>query len=192
MARLSSFAPLQEDTPRIAVEFRSVTLLDVPLIFELLHEGAVHGSFSNYYLRYTGSVQLLGMILHGVVGQYLQKRSSTRRYAWRIVTRADDHRQELGFLKQWEGVNAEGGLELELELLAVKPECRNRGIGTAVIAALTKRLQGESRLTVYCTKYARAMQHVLKRSQFRRNTRTGNLGLEHYTLSTSESLERTS
>jgi hypothetical protein len=42
---------------------------------------------------------------------------------------------------------------------------------------------------VYCSKYARAMQHILKRHQFKRNTRFGVPRIEQYVFVESPSTQ---
>jgi ribosomal protein S18 acetylase RimI-like enzyme len=132
-----------------------------------MSEGAIAGSFSDAFIERTGSVKLLWTILRSVVAQNFQNSSSGRRYEWQIIVRPTGH--DVGFLKLSQGP----GPAQNLELVAVHAEYRNQGIGTAVVEHITSRLPEGAQLTVHCTKYARAMQHILKKYQIWRSPTRG-------------------
>lgn len=159
-----------------SLSFRKASFLDVPLIFDLISEGAINGSFSDKFIQRTGKFRLLGLVLSGVVSQHLQMWFSPKHYDWQVIS--DASREDVGFLKLWNG--NEVSRHHNLEFLAISPSHRNRGIGIKVLEHITSNLPEGAQLIVHCTKYARAMQHILKRHQFRRNTKFGVPGLEEY------------
>jgi len=72
--------------------------------------------------------------------------------------------------------------KVDLELLAICPESRNSGIGTAVLNQVASEVPAGWVLYVHCTKYARAMQHILKRRHLKRNVKFGVPYLEEYQI----------
>lgn len=158
------------------LSYHRAGLLDVPLIFQLIQEGSESGSFSDAFIRRTGSVHLLGQILRSVVQQYFQPKQASARYEWQIFSLANG--EAAGFYKLTKGVAP--NLDCDLELLCVSPALRNQGIGAAVLDRVNAQVPHGARLVVHCTKYARAMQHLLKSRQLRRNVKFGVPQVEEY------------
>ena len=77
--------------------YRRAHFLDVPLIFQLLQEGAETGSFSDVFVTRTGSCKLLGVILRGIAMQFFQPIKASSRYEWQVISNGDG--VEVGFLK---------------------------------------------------------------------------------------------
>jgi ribosomal protein S18 acetylase RimI-like enzyme len=67
-----------------------------------------------------------------------------------------------------------------LDLLAICPAYRNQGIGSNVLEHVMSGLPNSGQLIVHCTKYARSMQHILKRHKFKRNVKFDVPTLEEY------------
>lgn len=160
----------------LVLSYRRASLLDVPLIFQLLQEGAEAGSFSDGFIARTGSTNLLGVVLRGVVLQYFQSSKLNARYEWQVISIPEG--VEVGFLKVSNGLGA--GKDSNLELLAICVEHRNKGIGSAVLENIQSRVSAGGHLYVHCTKYARAMQHILKRHGLKRNAKFQVPNLEEY------------
>lgn len=158
------------------ISFRRASLLDVPLIFDLMSAGALTGVFSDAFVQRTGCVKLLGMILQSMACQYLPFNKASDYYTWQIISSATG--EDVGFAKVAKGVGPNG--DTHLQLLAVCPQHRNHGIGTAVLERVQGEVPNGAQLVVHCNKYARAMQHILKRHRLKRNVRFGVPQLEEY------------
>ena len=146
----------------VELSYRDASLLDVPFIFDLMMDGAMNGSFSNVFIKCKGSPQLLWFILTGIISQKFFPKSSLVQFRWQLVLDATG--KEVGFFK----TSIEVAQIFHLELLAIVQNRRNFGIGTAVVRDIISKLSSEAHLHVHCTKYARAMQHILKRNNFSR------------------------
>lgn len=150
--------------------FRRAGLLDVPFVFDLMLEGSVAGSFSDQFLAVkTGARKLLWMLLRDIALKSWRT-PRTPLAGWFVARHGQ---QPIGFVHVYSTSESSAGSAIELALCAVSPALRNQGYGTAVIRALIARYPPGTTLTVHCTKYARAMQHILKRLGFLRNPRAG-------------------
>ena len=158
-----------------ALRYRRAGLLDVPLIFELMQEGAHAGVFSDRFIIRTGAPTLMRWVMGGVLAGYWPI-GRRQRAEWRII---EDNRQcEVGFMTVRESTLREHCLELQF--LSIKPELRGRGLGRRVLTDLHSGLPLGKTLLVHTTKYARAMQHLLKDMHYKRNTRLNVGHLEEY------------
>lgn len=170
---------------------RPASLLDVPLLFDLMLEGAEQGAFADRFLRRTGSVHLLRYLLtqllkhrlHTVRNWLPHRTDAPQAPEWQMILPADPARptvEPIGFLRLRH--DATTGMKV-LVLYAIAPPHRGQGHGTAVLRSLVAAQPSGTVLLVHCTKYARAMQHLLKKLRFARNPRApGVLGLEEYRL----------
>ena len=163
---------------RLPVSLSTATFFDIPLIFDLMHDGAVAGAFASVFVERTGSVKLFWTVCKSVMAQDFQFPASARRCAWQVVRGPSG--AEVGFLKRC--VVLGDCQSHHLELLAIRAEHRSQGVGTAVLQDIVGKLPPGAQLTVHCTKYARAMQHMLKRQGFKRNVRFRLPNLEEYAL----------
>lgn len=158
------------------LEFRRAGLLDVPFIFDLMMEGSVAGSFSDRFLAVkTGARKLLWMLLRNIALKSWRT-PSTPLAGWFVVRSGQ---QSVGFIQIFSASEANVGSAIELALCAISPALRDQGYGTAVLRVIIASYPTGTTLTVHCTKYARAMQHILKRLGFIRNPRAG-FGVEQY------------
>lgn len=164
----------RQRAPEFSIERASI--LELPMLFQIIQDGAEAGSFSGAFVERTGSFKLLRTILHGVVFQYFQFFNARSRYEWSVVRLQNG--ETAGFLKTSRNVGAR--IDVNLELLAICSSYRNLGIGSAVLERVLNELPSGARLLVHCTKYSRAMQHILKRHHFRRNVKFGVPQLEEY------------
>lgn len=159
----------------LQLSYKKASILDVPLIFQLIQEGAECGSFADAFVERTGSIKILAFILRSIALQYFQSPRLNVRYEWLVIASAD---KEVGFMKLTKGI---GDCKTRnLELLAICPANRNSGIGTAVLEQVASEVPNGGQLHVHCTKYARAMQHILKRHLLKRNVKFGVPFLEEY------------
>lgn len=167
-----------EPAQRRPVGLSAATLFDIPLIFDLMHDGAVTGAFASVFVERTGSVKLFWMVFKSILAQNFQFPASAKRCVWQVIKGPSG--AEVGFLKRCVALG--DSQRHHLELLAIRAEHRSQGIGTAVLHDIVGKLPPGAQLTVHCTKYARAMQHILKRQQFKRNVRFFLPNLEEYAL----------
>jgi len=173
MKRKESQKPVQ---PPLRFSYQRASVLDVPLIFNLMQEGAEAGSFSDAFVERRGSVKLLFFVLRSVLRQRFQFGKAKARYEWLVIELPDG--EAVGFLKLTKGIGA--CLDRNLELLAICSAYRNKGIGSKVLEHVASEVPDGARLFVHCTKYARAMQHILKRHQMKRNVKFRVPRLEEY------------
>ena len=110
---------------------------------------------------------MFGYIFRSLMARYFPSRNVQDRYEWLAISIPNE--VDVGFIKLRQGF-ADGKSSC-LELIAIVPQHRNRGIGSAVLDHIVAGMAAEGNLYVHCTKYARAMQHILKRRQFKRNVR---------------------
>ncbi|WP_218509591.1 GNAT family N-acetyltransferase [Variovorax sp. dw_308] len=149
----------------VGVASRAATLLDVPLLFELMMDGSENGAFTDRFLTGTGMFRLMLLIVVGVFRSrwWLGSRGLT---AWTML---DAQGETIGFMNTKSGVDGKGAATTVLVHLAFKPEYRNMGFGAAAVKAFLAAQPDGAIVTVYCTKYARAMQHLLKTLRFKRH-----------------------
>lgn len=149
----------------VKLTYSNASLLDVPFIFDLMMDGAMSGNFSNAFIKRQGSAQLFWFIFTGIISQKLLSKSSPVQFRWQLVL--DITGKEVGFLK----TVIYSSVEHHLELLAIAQKSRNLGLGTSVVRDIASKLPNEAHLHVHCTKFSRAMQHILKRNNFARTHR---------------------
>ena len=158
------------------LSLRKASVLDVPFIFKLMMEGSESGVFSDHFQVDAGGARLLWLVLSGVLSQKWSLTGKPSKFKWLLIV--DSHQEEIGFLKVSDN-DLSSGIQ-DLELLSVSPGYRDRGIGTEVLHRLVADQPDGVLLRVHCTKYARAMQHILKRNSFKRTTKVISPGLERY------------
>ncbi|WP_394756644.1 GNAT family N-acetyltransferase [Rhodoferax sp.] len=159
-------------------EYSSVkaSLLDVPFIFDLMMNGCELGAFSDRYMKGTGGIRLFWFILRGIFTQSSSARSIADRSNWYIFSMK---RKEIGFMYIETSQATNGTAVRHVALFGIHPRYRSQGHGTAVLKLFIVAQPTGTSILVHCTKFARAMQHVLKRLRFIRNPKSGYL-LEKY------------
>jgi len=157
---------------------RQACLLDAPFIFNLMMNGSEIGAFADRYMVGTGGFNLLLFILYGLFRQINWRCTTGRQSEWMLVFKSESL---IGFMKvdnlDFFDEKAEK-LKL-LALFAIAPRYRQQGHVTAVLKMFIDAQPDETKLIVHCTKYARAMQHILKKLRFTRNPKAGK-NLEEY------------
>ena len=148
--------------------FRRARLLDVPLLFELLHEGALSGSFTDAHLTNEGYPRLLLGLIRGVI--------ASKREPFLIFLRLGE---EVGFVRSRTEVAPDGARRTTILLCAVRPELRGHGLGRSMIVGFIADRPADE-FVAHCAKYARAMQLCLKRIGFVRQVH--HPPLEQYVL----------
>ena len=88
---------------------------------------------------------------------------------------------EIGFVTVQSSYMPNGDATKVIVLFALAPQHQNHGHGTAVLKSFVDAQPGGTTVFVHCTKYARAMQRVLKNLKFIRNVKAG-YPLEEYCL----------
>jgi hypothetical protein len=157
-------------------KFRSASLLDVPLIFDLMMEGSEAGVFATRFSSGSGAVFLLWYIVKGISALTYRLSGRKRPSAWKIICL---EAIPIGFFATTP--RAQDDSNLHLLFFSMKADSRNLGHGKAVLKQLINLQAPGSILTVSCTKYAVCMQHILKKQHFQRDRKGGFL-LEHYSL----------
>jgi RimJ/RimL family protein N-acetyltransferase len=147
------------------IELKKASLLDTPLIFRLMLDGSITGSFSDRYLQNAGHFSLLAWILRSLIHrpQWMRKHSG---FAETLVLRQGE--LEIGFIQLAHSMPAMGEQVSTIELFAIAKAHQNQGLGSCTVAALMTALPPGATLVAYCTKYSRAMQHVLTKLHFKR------------------------
>lgn len=148
------------------LQFRGANFLDIPLIFNLFLEGSVDGAFTDRYLSGAGYFKLFTWVINAVFEPLGWLRKHTSRTELRVIHRGS---QDVGFVQLQHGTAPDGGAMLTLALLAVAKAAQNQQFGSWAVASIIREMPARTLLEVYCTKYSRAMQHVLHKQQFTRN-----------------------
>ena len=148
------------------IELKKAGLLDIPLIFRLMLEGSITGSFSDRYLQNAGHLSLLARILSALIHRprWMRKHSS---FAETLLLRQGE--LEIGFVQLAHNTPAFDDQVTTIELFAIAKAHQNQGLGSRTVAALMTALPPNAVLVAYCTKYSRAMQHVLTKLHFKRD-----------------------
>lgn len=161
------------------VHFRYASAFDIPYIFSLMTDAALNdGSFADALLTGSGYGSLLIALLMALrVVQRLNWRKKERHDLW--VLEAND--EYAGFLHCIRNLAPDSTPTVHIHACAIDPAYRNMGFGNKMVAWLMEREAGrQAMITAYCNRYARGMQHILKRHRFVRES-IGR-GLERYVL----------
>lgn len=155
-------------------QFRKAGVLDIPYIFTLLQEGSFIGSFSNFLMTSKGYFLVLKMLFSEMLPLRLfkSKQEEGQFYIFSL------DRQDIGFIKIKTLLFA-GGLQV-IDLCAIDPALRNQKHGSQMIRMYLESLPAGTDVIAYCTKYSRAMQHILARQKFRRDKRSFRLECYHF------------
>ena len=148
------------------IEFKKAGLLATPLIFSLMLEGSITGSFSDRYLQDAGHFSLFAWILRTLIQppRWMRKRSG---YVETLLLRQGE--LDIGFIQLAYSTPASGEQVSTIDLIAIAKAHQNRGLGSGAVSALMATLPPNAVLVAHCTKYARAMQHVLTKLHFKRD-----------------------
>ncbi|MDE3011551.1 MAG: GNAT family N-acetyltransferase [Pseudomonadota bacterium] len=137
-------------------------------MFTLVHQGAIDGNFTDRLLSALGYRMLLGQLLLDVIGlpDWISKR---RERAELLIFQSDG--EPIGFVRALHCAASPSRQDLiYIDLCAVLPELRGQGHGTTMIRMFVGHLPAGWQVAASCTKYSRAMIHVLRRLHFRRDT----------------------
>ena len=166
-------------TDDLPLNYKIAGLFDVPLIFDLIMEGAIAGCFSDKHIHRTGPVSLFGMLFKSLFMQRFQRNKKLSFYKWEIIS--DLKGEVLGFQKIVFHEDV-----VFLELISIISDRRNQGLGALALQRLIREIPVGNKLVVYCTKYARSMQYLLKKNKFKRNKRFVVGHMEEYCYEASE------
>ena len=148
------------------IQFRKAGLLDVPFLFGLMLDGSLAGAFSDSYLRDAGHFELFKMVLGTVFVRPLWMTKHPPRVQTFLLR---SNGLDVGFIQL---DHSAGTLERPVStiaLFAIAKEHQNQGLATQALSTLIVTLPHHAILEAYCTKYARAMQHVLLKLHFKRD-----------------------
>ena len=143
-------------------KFRKASLLDIPFIFGLLQEGSLNGFFDESLMTSKGYIFIL-------MEAFLDVLRPLRIMLWRediklLVFTLNN--ENIGFIRIKSQFSGEP--ILEINLCSIAPEHRHHKHGTHMIRMYLETLPIGTQVIVFCSKYARAMQHSLKKLRFRR------------------------
>ena len=168
---------------KVDFSLRKASIFDVPFILSLVLEGAEGGAFSHKFLGLKGPQRLLWFVFTGIFLSNRLFQKPPLIASWYVVSGPDG--EDLGFLKTTTSVDCHQ--QWHLELLSIAPHYRNNGIGTAVTRRFIASAPDGTSVLVSCTKFARGMQHILKKIGFHRKNIAGQASsLEQYTLIVAE------
>jgi N-acetylglutamate synthase-like GNAT family acetyltransferase len=159
-------------------KFRKASLLDIPFIFDLIQDGSQVGSFAEKYLTAKGAVQVLSMLILDVLAphRFIEREG----YDIKLLIFALND-EDVGFMKIKPGF-ADRSI-YKIDICAIAPEYRSQKIGSHMIRMFIEDLPSGAEVVMYCTKFSRAMQHILKMLNFQRDKKTTVLHAEcfHFT-----------
>ena len=148
------------------IQFKKVGLWDVPFVFGLMLDGSLAGAFSDCYLRDTGHFKLLTLVLGSVFVRPLwMTKHPARVQAFLLCSNG----LEVGFIQLDNSAGTPEQPVSTLAVFAIAKEHQNQGLATQALLTLIATLPHQAILEAYCTKYARAMQHILVKLHFRRD-----------------------
>ena len=159
-------------------ELIRASILDIPLIFDLMMDGSENGAFTDRYMAGTGGVKLLLFILLGILGLGKFQGKEKIKSRWMIISNS---KNSIGFMNFRIVDFPDGHSKNLLALYAISPPHRNLGHGKAALKLFIKNQPDNTTIIVHCTKYAIAMQHILKKLRFQRDQKSGN-PTEEYSL----------
>ena len=169
---------------KVDFSLRKASILDVPFILNLVLEGAEVGAFSHRFLGLKGPQRLLWFVFTGVLLSNRLFQKPPLIVSWYLIKGSDG--EDLGFMKTT--TSTDSHQHWHLDLLSIAPQYRNNGIGTAVTRGFIASAPDAASVLVSCTKFARGMQHILKKIGFHRKNVVGQASssLEQYTLIAAE------
>lgn len=140
--------------------------------------GAEQGVFSDGFMKKTGAFRLFWWISRRIVAQKKWSGSAAHQEDWYLVTVKTD---DIGFVTVKSSYTPNGDAIKVIVLFALERKHQNHGHGTTVLRSFVEAQPEGTTVFVHCTKYARAMQRVLKNLRFVRNAKAG-YPLEEYCL----------
>lgn len=144
-------------------KFLKASLLDIPFIFDLIQDGSQVGSFAAQYLTSNGWVRSLRMLILDVLAPH--RNIEHPGYAIKLLIFTLNN-EEVGFMRIFRF--ADRGI-YGIDICAIAPAHRNQNIGSHMIRMFIEDLPSSAEIVTHCTKYSRAMQHVLKKLKFQRD-----------------------
>jgi len=148
-------------------QFRKAGVLDIPYIFGLIQEGSLIGSFPNSLMTAKGYAFLFKDLFEDVVPLlriFHNKTQQAKLYVFCL------NNEEIGFIKIGLPTNNENFQEIEL--CAIDPKHRNQHYGAKMLHMFLEELPNGTKVVAHCSKYSRAMQHILIREKFCRDKRS--------------------
>ena len=154
------------------------SLLDVSFIFDLMMDGAELGAFSDSFMKGTGGFHLFWWIARGIFVQSKTPKPLANSTDWHTICLKT---KQIGFMKVTTSYAPNGDAIKYISLFALAPKYRKQGHGTAALKSFVDAQPKGTTIFVHCTKYAKAMQRVLKKLRFIRDAKAG-YGFEKYCL----------
>ena len=140
--------------------------------------GSELGVFSTCFMIKTGGFRLFWWISRRILFQNRLTSLLAKGENWYLISTTTN---EIGFLMIKSSYTPSGDAIKVIALFALKPQYQNQGHGTTVLRLFVDAQPKGTAIFVRCTKYARAMQRVLKNLRFIRNVKAGH-PLEEYCL----------
>lgn len=144
-------------------KFRKASLLDIPFIFGLIQEDSLNGFLDESLITSKGYIFILvEMFLHVLQPLRIMPRGGSSKLL--IFTL---NNEDIGFIKIKSQFTSEH-IQV-IGLCSIDPDHRNHKHGSQMIRMYIETLPIGTEVIAYCSKYARAMQPVLKTLKFRRD-----------------------
>ena len=140
-------------------QFRKANLLDLPFIFNLLIDGSIEGYFTERFLTNAGTFDIFTFLFLRLL-PVINRFGKFNRYKILVFTKKQT---DLGFVI----INSVGNIQV-IEFCAIEHEHRGQKNGTLMIKLFIESVSKNTEIAVYCTKFARPMQHILKKLGFSR------------------------
>jgi len=144
--------------------FRKATVLDIPYIFGLIQEGSLIGSFTNSLMTSKGYRFTLKSLFLDVIPLLRIFVTHTEKTKLNVFSL---NNKEIGFIRISQPTNNEN--VQVIELCAIDPVHRNQNYGATMLQMYLDSLPNGTEVIAHCTKYSRAMQHLLIRKKFLRD-----------------------
>jgi hypothetical protein len=143
--------------------FRKAGLLDLPFIFELIHEGAKNGGFSDFLIFSRGQVFLLKKLLVELfpLPIFLRRKPNGRRYS---IFMLDD--EAIGFVAL-EDTEKGGHVDRHISECAISESYQGQKHCWNMIGLIVAGAPEVHSFSALCNKFAVAMEVVLRKHKFR-------------------------
>lgn len=157
------------------IKIRKGGLLDIPLAYNLIYDGSIEGSFTDRNLTGKGQFKLFFQLIKYLLSRLRFSNSKKAKKEFLVL---EHEGKSIGFVIL--ETPDDGSNVIALLYVAISPAYRGRQFGTFMVTNLINMYPSDTEWQVACTKYARAMQHILKKLGFIRKKKSIALGLNFY------------
>lgn len=159
------------------IKLRKASFLDLPFIFYQIYDDSLDGVFADRFNSRKGLVILFSFLFAYLIPfkRYLFNTSKIQE-----AHVYGDNQYDFGFIiTQILQQKNNASKEVTIVATAIRPSHRGKGLGKMMIKSFMESLDNNTVVHAYCTKYARTMQHILRKLKFIRD-KNHVAGLEHF------------